>query len=267
MKKFLVAVDIEGVALGICTFEGTIETTQNVAMAKLQATREAAAAVSALYDSGADEVVVWDNHSRGSNLDYDLLDERCKIAMGGSVNMRFPCLDESYSGIVLIGYHAMGSHPNAVAAHTYSASSFQHVKINGVEYGEAGIDAAIAGLKGVPVIFLSGDDMVIEETTKIMPWLETVETKKSLSYTRIISKHPKAVVKEIYEGVKKAYTRLGEMKPYVVKTPCELEVRYRRVENAEYSHLFDKDGKFFERVDGFTRRGIVNSPEDLMLKW
>ena len=81
MKKFLVAVDIEGVALGICTFEGTIETTQNVAMAKLQATREAAAAVSALYDSGADEVVVWDNHSRGCNLDYDLLDERCKIAI------------------------------------------------------------------------------------------------------------------------------------------------------------------------------------------
>lgn len=39
-------------------------------------------AVRALFDEGADEVIVWDNHGSGVNLDYDLLDARCRIALG-----------------------------------------------------------------------------------------------------------------------------------------------------------------------------------------
>lgn len=265
--KFIVAVDMEGIALGYAMHGGTIETTPNAEWVKKQGTRETNAAVKALFDNGATEVLVWDAHAYGCNLEFDELDERCKIAIGGSVNMRYPLIDESYSGVVFIGYHAMASHPGAVAAHTYMSANYQSVKFNGVEYGEAGIDGAIAGAKGVPVIFLSGDDCVCEETKKIMPWIETVETKKSLSYCRIISKHPKTCVNEIYEGVSKAVKNLDKMKPFVIKTPCELEVRYRRVESAEFSRLFDNKGNFFERVDGYTRRGVIDNVEDFVLRW
>ena len=131
--KFIVAVDMEGIALGYAMHGSTIEETPNAEWVKKQGTREANAAVKALFDNGATEVLVWDAHAYGCNLEFDELDERVKIAIGGSVNMRYPELDESYSGVVFIGYHAMASHPNAVAAHTYMSSNYQSVKLNGVE--------------------------------------------------------------------------------------------------------------------------------------
>lgn len=264
--KFLIAVDLEGVACAYGPYNSGIEDSFNIEFVRKQATREANAAVKALFDSGADEVIVWDNHGRGCSLYYDQLDERCLIAIGSTVDTRYPCLDESFSGVLFIGYHGMAGSEDAVLAHTFSSVNYQYIKINGKEYGEVGIDSAIAGEFGVPVIFLSGDDKVISEAKEVLPDIETVETKKSLAYTRIISKHPKRVEKEIYEGVLKAVSRSKEMKVFRIDMPVEVEIRYRRADVAKHARLTDKDGKNFEQTDAYTRKGFLNSIGDVVFK-
>lgn len=263
--KFVVAVDLEGAACAYGPCEGNVEDSFNIDFVRKQATREADAAARALFDCGAEEVIVWDNHGRGCSLDYDMLDERCKIAIGATVGTRYPVLDDSFSGVLFIGYHAMASNGEAVLAHTYSSLKYQHIKVDGVELGEVGIDGAIAGSKGVPVIFVSGDDKCVAEAKEILPWIETVETKQSFAYTRIISKHPKAVLNEIYDGVKKAVKRIGEMKCFNVKTPVNIEIRYKRTDMATHAKLVDMNGEFFESSDAYTRAGTLKTLENLIL--
>lgn len=83
--KFIVAVDLEGVACAYAPLGASVEDSFNVQFVRKQATKEADAAVRALFDMGATEVVVWDNHGRGCSLDCDLLDERCYIAIDISI--------------------------------------------------------------------------------------------------------------------------------------------------------------------------------------
>ncbi len=262
--KFMVAVDLEGVACAYGPCEGNVEDSFNIEFVRKQATREADAAVRGLFECGAEEVIVWDNHGRGCSLNYDELDERCKIAVGATVGTRYPVLDDSFSGVVMIGYHAMASNGEAVLAHTYSSVKYQYIKLNGTELGEVGIDGAIAGEKGVPVIFVSGDDKCVAEAKGIMPWIESVETKQSFAYTRILSKHPKAVVKEIYNGVQNAVKRLDEMKCFTLKTPVNFEIRYKRTDTATHAKLIDMDGNFFKVIDAYTRAGNLKTAESII---
>jgi len=264
--KFIVAVDLEGVACAYAPCGSSIENAFNIEFIRKQATKEADAAVRALFDSGANEVIVWDNHGRGCSLDYDNLDKRCRIAIGADSKSRYPVLDESFSGVLFIGYHAMASDREGAVSHTFSSKDYQSVKINGQEFGEIAIDAAIAGAKGVPVIFVSGDNKAVAEGKRFLPWVKTTETKEALSYTRVISKHPKAVVEEIYNNVIQAVEALGDMKCFEVSVPVEAEIRFRRTDAASCARLYDMDGKQFEFADGYTRKGMLKSVEDIVFR-
>lgn len=264
--KFVVAVDLEGAACAYGPYGGKLGDAFNIEFVRKQATKEADAAVKALFDCGATEVIVWDNHATGCNLDYDMLDERCKIAIGSTVETRYPVLDDSFAGVLFIGYHAMASNGEAALAHTYSSVKYQYIKVNGKEFGEVGIDGAIAAEHGVPVIFVSGDDKCVAEAKEFMPWVQTVETKQSFAFTRILSKHPKTTVKEIYNGVKNAVSRLEEMKLLVVKTPVDVEIRYQRTDGATHSNLIDMYGNSFGFEDGYTRVGTLKCVEDIILR-
>ena len=261
-KKYYISVDLEGVACTVGAYGKGLSDSPNFSFARIQGTREANAAATALFDSGAEEVYVWDCHASGINLDYDSLDTRCKIVMGHGMRKRFPDIDESFGGIVFIGYHAYDT-PIATLAHTYSSSVYQHQKINGEQVGEFHIDAAIAGLRGVPPIFLASDDICVAQAKKSFPGIITVETKKALAWNSCISKHPKLCCEEIYEGVKKAASVSNTIKPYTIPEPFEYEVRYKRLESAQSCVMRDISNRLFERVDAYTRKGLLASPEHI----
>ena len=262
----MVAVDLEGVACAYGPYGSNVEGAFNIEFVRKQATREANAAVRALFECGADDVIVWDNHGRGCSLNYDDLDERCRIAVGSTVGTRYPILDESFSGVLLIGYHAKASNSDAALAHTFSSSAYQYIKINGREFGEIGIDSAIAGEIGVPVIFVSGDNETVKEAKEFLPWVKTVETKQSFAYTRTLSKHPKIVEKEIYFSVKDAVRDIDNMNLFTVKTPVELEIRFKCTDASKNSKLIDMYGNYFEFVDGYTRKGQLKNVEDVVFR-
>lgn len=254
-QHFAIGVDCEGVACAVGSPGGSLNDSRNLEFAKLQASREANAAAQGLFDAGAERVIVWDNHNGSLNLDYDLLDERCEIGLGLGFEHRWPGLDDSFAGVLFVGFHAMENTADAVMAHSFSSGTYQWIKANGVEVGELAIDAAMAGLHGAAPLFVSSDDKGVAEARRFFPGVETVTTKQSLGWSGAVSKHPQRAIAEIREGARRSVERLGEAEPFAFDSPLELEIRYKRMDAAEKASRGYGRG---ERIDPFTVRYQLN---------
>ena len=142
--KYVIAVDCEGPAGVVGKPGGSLnEAPAQYEFARRQATAEASAAARGLFAAGATQVIVWDNHGGGVNLVYDELDERCDI-FNGVHALRLAMLDETFAGLLFIGYHARDNTVAAPLAHTFNSGKYQWIKINGREIGEMAVDAAVA---------------------------------------------------------------------------------------------------------------------------
>ena len=71
--RFFIGVDCEGAACVVGEPHKGLKDSVNYPFATRQAALEADAAARALFDWGAEEVIVWDNHGSGVNLDYSCL--------------------------------------------------------------------------------------------------------------------------------------------------------------------------------------------------
>ena len=67
--------------------------------------------------------------------------------------------------LMFTGAHANAGSPG-VLAHNFAFDSFS---VNGKALNEVGINALIAGELGVSVSLVSGDDVLIEETRRMLP--------------------------------------------------------------------------------------------------
>lgn len=256
--KFMIAVDCEGPACVVGTPGKTLTDAPDFAFARKQATREAAAAARACFDAGAEQVIVWDNHGSSLNLDYDALDPRCEIALGIFPH-RWPGLEQGFTGVLFIGYHAMDSTVDGVLAHTFSSVAYQELRINEVPVGELAIDAAMAGLLGVPPLFVAGDDKCVAEAQGFFPQITTVTTKRTFGWNAAISLHPARAVQEIYEGVRRAIDQRQQATVFQFAEPLALTVRYKRLEAAEAACRPPQNG---ERLDAYTARWYLSSLRD-----
>ena len=227
--KFMIAVDCDGPACVVGDPGKALSFSRDMPFAREQATRETDAAARALFDSGAERVVIWDNHGLGSNLVFDRLVRRCEVMLGTGFGRRFPDVDKTFAGVLMIGYHAMEGTSNAVLAHTYSPDAYRSIHVNGHTVGEITLDASVAGELGVPLIFLASDDYGCNEALRFMPWIKTVATKQGLGRNCAHSKHPAVAEEEIYSGVRIAVERIAEMKPFAFDHPARVEIRFKKI--------------------------------------
>ena len=119
---------------------------------------------------------------------------------------------------------------------------------------EAGFNAAIAGHFGVPIILVSGDDAIIEETRSIVGDVEGAPVKWALGFHSARTLTPEAGLNVIRDGVTAAIGRISDFKPYAIQAPIELDVsfkHYRPVEMLGYL-------PFTERIDSHTIRYVAN---------
>jgi D-amino peptidase len=142
-------------------------------------------------------------------------------------------IDSTFSAAVFVGYHASTTSPAGVRAHTISSANLASVSLNGVAMPEAGINAAIAGRFGVPVVFISGDNVAVEETRRLLGDVEGAVVKQAISFHSASTMTPKAAQQLIREHVKAAVQRRSSFKPYVVKPPVTLDVIFKNYRPAE----------------------------------
>jgi len=228
----MIGVDCDGVACAVGEPGRALSASGDMPFAAAQATREADAAARALFDAGAEKVVVWDNHGCGANLRFDRLDPRCEVALGAGFGRRWPGLDETFAGVLMVGYHAMEATPGGVLAHTYSPGAYRWIKVDGTAVGEIALDAAVAGEIGVPVIFASSDEAGCDEARRFLPWAQTVATKQGRGRNCAFSLHPARAAEEIFRAARRAVERIEEMRPFAFAARPQVEIRFKRVTQA-----------------------------------
>ncbi len=253
--KYVIAVDCEGPACVVGVSGGSLnDTPEQYEFTRRQATAEASAAARGLFAAGATQVIVCDYHGNGVNLVYDELDERCDI-FNGVHAQRLAMLDDSFAGLLFIGYHARENTIAAPLAHSFSSACYQWIKINDREVGELAVDAAVAGTLGVPPLFVASDDKAVAEAQEFFPGITTVTTKIGYSWNAALSKHPRRVLKEIEAAAKEAATNRAAMKPFNFTAPLTVEIRHKRIDTADEACL---PAHGWQRVDAYTVKRQLN---------
>ena len=225
--KVYISVDMEGISGIVHGDQTTPGTAEYAAGCKWMAEDVNAAVVGAL-EAGATEVVVNDSHGSMRNIDPDDLHPRAILISGSPKPLSMmQGIDASFAACLLIGYHAKAGTENAILDHTISGSVVRAIKVNGVELPELGLNAAIAGYYGVPVILVSGDKAVCQQAGEVLGKdVTTVAVKEA--YGRVAAKLvPMGEAREMIKaGVKDALGKLGRVKPFKMAAPYNFELAY-----------------------------------------
>ena len=231
--KIYISVDMEGV-VGVVTNEQLGPQGFEYQRFREFMTQEVNAAVEAAFEAGATEIVISDSHGNGQNLLIEKLPKNVLLVRSWPRPlMMMQGIDETFAGVIFIGYHTGTTNPQGVRAHTISSARLTDVRLKGVSVSEAGLNAAIAGHFNVPVIMVSGDDAVVKETTALLGDVEGAVVKWASGFHSATTLMPEASYQLIREKVKKAIVRIKDFKPHKLAPPIQLDVRFKNYRPSE----------------------------------
>jgi D-amino peptidase len=231
--KIYISADMEGV-VGVVTNEQLGPQGFEYARFREFMTQEVNAAIEGAVAAGATQIVVSDSHGNGQNLLIEKLPKDILLVRSWPRPlMMMQGIDETFSGAVFIGYHSATTNPQGVRAHTLSSARLADVRLKGVSMSEAGLNAAIAGHFNVPVIMISGDDVVVKETQALLGDVEGAVVKWASGFHSAKTIMPEASYQLIREKVQKAVGRIKDFKPYKLAPPIQLDVRFKNYRPSE----------------------------------
>jgi D-amino peptidase len=195
-------------------------------------TEEINAAVRGAKAGGATEIVVMDCHGAGGDYTFnsllpDLLDPDCEFVVQSEWTEYTEFLEQGCDAALFVGMHAMAGTPDGVLSHTVSAQAWQELRFNGTLVGETGINAALCGHWGCPVLLVTGDRAVCREARELLgDGLTTAEVKVGLGRfsARNLTAHRAREV--IEDAAKRALQDLKAVAPYDPGKPCEIQVEF-----------------------------------------
>src|SRR2546429_997503 len=173
-------------------------------------TEEINAAVRGAKAAGATEIVVMDNHGAGGVYDFnsllpELLDPDCEFVVQSEWTEYTEFLEQGCDAALFVGMHAKAGTPDGVLSHTVSGQGWRDLRFNGVSVGETGINAALCGNWGCPVLMVTGDRATCAEARSLLgAGLTTVEVKVGLGRFSARSKTAQAARELIEAGAKRA---------------------------------------------------------------
>src|SRR5438874_10086508 len=173
-------------------------------------TEEINAAVRGAKSAGATEIVVMDCHGAGGGWTFnslmpELLDPDCEFVVQEEWTEYTDLLESGCDAALFVAMHAKAGTPDGVLSHTVSGQAWRELRFNGVAVGETGINAALCGQWGCPVVLVTGDGAVCREARELLgPGLTTVEVKTGLGRYSARQLPPLRARELIEEGAKRA---------------------------------------------------------------
>lgn len=205
--KLYISADIEGTA-GIDVWDETELGKQEHAYFAQQMTREVCAAVEGAELSGY-ESTVKDAHDSARNIDPAGLPRSARLIRGWTRDLfcMMGGLDQDgYDAVAFTGYHSDAMSEGNPLSHTMDTAVYR-VMINGKLASEFTINAYMAGMLGIPVVFLSGDEALCRAAREMIPGIATVASKTGMG-SAVISRHPEVVCDDIRRTMQKALSEL-----------------------------------------------------------
>src|SRR6478752_7520784 len=206
-------------------------------------TEEINAAVRGAKAAGASEIVVMDCHGAGEGYSWNSLiaedlDPDCEFVVQDEWTGYTAFLESGCDAALFVGMHAMAGTADGVLNHTVSGVDWQNLWFNGTQVGETGINAALCGTWGCPVLLVTGDDAACREGTALLgDGLTTVAVKKGLA--RFSARQfPAPKARELIEaGAKQSLADLKAVAPYEPGKPSEITIDFNTSDHVEkYRH-------------------------------
>lgn len=249
--KFLVMTDIEGVT-GVTTFPQA----ENSELGRRMLMNDLKAVLAGIREAGG-EAIVYDMHTDGRNVDVTQIDE--PVVMGKPIrgDLWRGVGGAGIDGLYLMGLHTMQHVENALLAHSY-LREYDAIYLNGILVGEIGMEAALAAEAGVPLKFVSGDDLGCREAEALGTGVVTCPVKTSLGADTALCLAPSESAVRLREAAKKA--TLTTVAPFTVKAPYEIRIQFS---NCPYlSKMRELHPEIFENENTVVMRG-----EQLLPTW
>ncbi|MFE7337204.1 M55 family metallopeptidase [Streptomyces griseus] len=244
--KLLISVDMEGVS-GIVHPAETNPERYDYQRGRELMTADANAVIAGVLDADPTaDVLVADAHGTFRNLLPEQLDRRARLVRGKprALNM-LAGLDAETDAALFVGYHVRAGEGPGVLAHTMNGEILD-VRVAGRSLGEIGLNAAMAGHLGVPVVLLSGDDAACAELTELVPAAVTVPVKEALGAAAAVTLHPEEARDRLRRAAADAITRRAEIPPLTLApAPLDVEVDLAGAHTVDLATL----------VPGVTRTG------------
>jgi len=224
--KVLVIYDMEGVSQIVtpadCSFG-----TPGYAAGREALTEDVNAAIRGLLRGGAGRIVVTDGHGSGNPApDYDVtrLPNRARFEIRDApYDAYIDVVDSTFDAVVAIAMHARANTPGFIS-HTY----FGHTTWNagGLDMNESMLVAASAARFGVPLILVTGDDVLGEQVAAFSPRTRYVVVKTAEGRTRAVARSRADVSRDIETAAEEAMRHLADIPAW---RPPQLQGQFENV--------------------------------------
>ena len=222
--KIFVAVDMEG-STGLERLEEIFRGLPGFDTFRQVMAGDANAVIQGAIEGGATEIVVSDSHGYMCNMHPDDILPGVQLRRGQL--QRTWCQAKGLEGdcdaVIMIGFHAKSGTENGILAHTW-ITGFRDVRVNGDSVPEPSLNALLAGDMGVPVIMLSGDDLVAVQASPVLGDIEYVQLKKSVGFFEGDHLPIDRTRKLLRDAAKRAVKTARGRPPAVLKGPVTIEV-------------------------------------------
>ena len=206
--KILIAADMEGIT-GVVHWNHVDPNHSEYTRFRRLMTGDVNAAIRGAFEGGADEVVVTDGHAGGRNILIEELDTRARLNAGTPSPLSMvQGVQEGVQGVMFLGYHACIGSQNANLDHTWSDERVVNLSINGRSFGESGLNGAVCGHYGAPVILISGDQTVCAEAADFFGPLEQAVVKTASGRFSAECLPPAVSWPKIQDAARQAVSRL-----------------------------------------------------------
>jgi D-amino peptidase len=242
--KILISVDAEGLGWTVSGTQ-TLNEGKDYEMFRDIYTDQVNSVIEGAIKGGATEILVNDAHGSSRNILYKNLHKKAKLIIGDpKPNSMMEGID-LVDKVFLLGYHSKAGTIKGVLNHTFSSNVYK-LWINGKEFGEIGLSAALAGKFNKAVTFFVGDLAAVNEAKKMIEDAEFVITKEGISRYSAITYSHFEVNEMLREAAVKAVKRKGKV--FKVEEPVKIKIEFLNSGMVDYCLLVPG----VKSVDGYT---------------
>jgi D-amino peptidase len=226
--KVFISLDMEGIS-GITEWEDTIPGRRHYEAGRRLLTQDVNAAIEGALEAGATQIIVNESHGPMNNLIVEELHPQADVIRGFFKPLcMMQGIDSSCDAAFFIGYHGKAGTGDAVLNHTLSGLAIHRLILNGKEVGEAGLNAAIAGAFGVPVVLVTGDSQIAQEVEEDIPGVFTAVVKTGITGLSSQAMHPVRARELIRSKAKEALLHRSRVQPLPRKADNTIEVEFTK---------------------------------------
>jgi len=208
-------------------------------------TADVNASIEGASQGGATGFLVNEAHDGMRNILLEDLDERAELIVGSRKPLSMMQGFEGADVAFFVGCHARAG-AEGVLSHTFNSPSVvTDVQLNGEPCSEARMNATLAGLSGIPVGLVTGDDPTCEEAGSLYANVKTAQVKTAID--RYVARClPQRVALERIRGAAEGAVRgVGDLAPYAPGPPYTFFVEFATASTAASVMFFPQ----LERVD------------------